>query len=73
MTDAHCAQVPDAKALTIQLLGKEDLTLDDAYGDDEKMHASWVASFALTSATEGVGAQVKAPLLKRCVFFQLAT
>jgi paired amphipathic helix protein Sin3a len=52
-------------ALTIQLLGKEDLTLDDAYGSEEKMHASWVASYALTSSTEGVGAQVKAPLLKR--------
>ena len=41
------------------------MTLDDAYGSEEKMHSSWVASFALTSATEGVGAQVKAPLLKR--------
>ncbi|KAI5481648.1 paired amphipathic helix protein Sin3a [Pseudohyphozyma bogoriensis] len=53
------------KILTIQLLGKEDLTLDDSYGSEEKMHSSWVASFALTSSTEGVGAQVKAPLLKR--------
>lgn len=51
--------------MTVQLLGKEDLTLDDAYGSDEKMHASWVASYALTSATEGVGAHVRAPLLKR--------
>ncbi|KAK4050893.1 hypothetical protein OIO90_004869 [Microbotryomycetes sp. JL221] len=51
--------------MTIQLLGKEDLTLDDAYGSDEKRHVSWVASYALTSATEGVGAQVKAPFLKR--------
>lgn len=49
----------------MQLLGKEDLTLDDAYGSSAKMHSSWVASFALMSATEGVGAQVKAPLLKR--------
>ena len=58
-------QIPESMALTIQLLGKEDLTLDDAYGSEEKMHASWVSSYALTSSTEGVGAQVKAPLLKR--------
>lgn len=58
-------QIADASVVTVQLLGKEDLTLDDAYGSDEKMHASWVASYALTSATEGVGAHVKAPLLKR--------
>ncbi|KAK4705607.1 paired amphipathic helix protein Sin3a, partial [Phenoliferia sp. Uapishka_3] len=57
--------VPDVQALTIQLLGKEDLTLDDAHGSNGKMHSSWVASFALTSATEGIGAHVKAPLLKR--------
>ncbi|KAM0754488.1 hypothetical protein T439DRAFT_296832 [Meredithblackwellia eburnea MCA 4105] len=57
--------VSDVNALTVQLLGKEDLTLDDSYGSEEKMHASWVASYALTPATEGVGAQVKAPLLKR--------
>lgn len=63
----HNSKIPDENTTTIQLLGKEDLTLDDAYGSDEKMHASWLASYALTSATEGVGAQVKAPLLKRCV------
>ncbi|GAA5858256.1 hypothetical protein JCM1840_001116 [Sporobolomyces johnsonii] len=57
--------IPDAQALTIQLLGKEDLTLDDAYGSDAKMHQSWIASYALTSPSEGIGAQVKAPLLKR--------
>ncbi|KAK4053505.1 hypothetical protein OIV83_001673 [Microbotryomycetes sp. JL201] len=55
----------DHKTMTIQLLAKEDLTLDDAYGSDSKRHVSWVASYALTSATEGVGAQVKAPFLKR--------
>lgn len=60
-------QIPDSQALTIQLLGKDDLTLDDAYGSEAKMHASWVASYALTAATEGVGAHVKAPLLKRYV------
>lgn len=65
-------QIPEAKALTIQLLGKEDLTLDDAYGNEAKMHESWVASFALTSATEGIGAQVKVPLLKRFVRLALA-
>lgn len=46
-------------------MGKEDLTLDDAIESEGKMHSSWVASFALTAATEGIGAQVKAPLLKR--------
>lgn len=49
----------------MQLLGREDLTIDDCYGSKAKMHSSWVASFALMAATEGVGAQVKAPLLKR--------
>lgn len=67
----YAHQIPESKALTIQLLGKEDLTLDDAYGSEEKMHASWVASYALTSTTEGVGAKVKAPLLKRCLPFVL--
>ncbi|KAM0788552.1 hypothetical protein ACM66B_001678 [Microbotryomycetes sp. NB124-2] len=55
----------DHKTMTVQLLAKEDLTMDDAYGSDSKRHVSWVASYALTSATEGVGAQVKAPFLKR--------
>lgn len=62
-------QIPNAGALTVQFLHREDLTLDDAYGDEAKMHASWVASFALTSATEGIGAQVQAPLLKRLALF----
>ncbi|GJN87300.1 hypothetical protein Rhopal_000248-T1 [Rhodotorula paludigena] len=56
---------PDAQALTIQLLGKEDLTLDDAHASEAKLHQSWLASFMLTSPSEGIGAQVKAPLLKR--------
>lgn len=59
-------QIPASQALTIQLLGKEDLTMDDAYESEAKMHQSWLASFALTSPSEGIGAQVKAPLLKRC-------
>ncbi|GAA6061549.1 hypothetical protein JCM10212_001081, partial [Sporobolomyces blumeae] len=57
--------IPDAQALTIQLLAKEDLTLDEAYKSDEKLYQSWLASYALTSPSEGIGARVKAPLLKR--------
>ncbi|KPV76505.1 uncharacterized protein RHOBADRAFT_52502 [Rhodotorula graminis WP1] len=57
--------IPDDEALTIQLLGKEDLTLDDAHQSEAKLHQSWLASFQLTSPSEGIGAQVKAPLLKR--------
>ncbi len=57
--------VPDQKTISVQLLGKEDLTLDDAHADPRRLHSSWVASYALPSATEGVGAQVTAPVLKR--------
>ncbi|BGP23232.1 paired amphipathic helix protein Sin3a [Rhodotorula toruloides] len=67
-TDEHIYRIewiPASQALTIQLLGKEDLTMDDAYESEAKMHQSWLASFALTSPSEGIGAQVKAPLLKR--------
>lgn len=60
-------QIPGDEALTMQLLGKEDLTLGDAHDSEAKMHQSWLASFQLTSPSEGIGAQVKAPLLKRCV------
>ncbi|TNY18897.1 hypothetical protein DMC30DRAFT_354754 [Rhodotorula diobovata] len=59
--------IPGDEALTMQLLGKEDLTLGDAHDSEAKMHQSWLASFQLTSPSEGIGAQVKAPLLKRCV------
>lgn len=67
LTEFVCSQlkIPEEKTLTMQLLGKDDLTLDDAYGSEQKMHSSWVASYALMSATEGVGARVDAPLLKR--------
>ncbi|BGP01202.1 hypothetical protein NBRC10513v2_002153 [Rhodotorula toruloides] len=67
-TDEHIYRIewmPASQALTIQLLGKEDLTMDDAYESEAKMHQSWLASFALTTPSEGIGAQVKAPLLKR--------
>ncbi|GAA5824019.1 hypothetical protein JCM3770_004993, partial [Rhodotorula araucariae] len=57
--------IPAEEALTIQLLGKEDLTLDDAHSSEAKMHQSWLASFQLASPSEGIGALVKAPLLKR--------
>ncbi|SCZ98892.1 BZ3500_MvSof-1268-A1-R1_Chr3-1g05689 [Microbotryum saponariae] len=58
--------IPESQALTIQLLGREDLTLDDSDDPLEyQLHRSWIASYPLTSATEGVGAKVKAPLLKR--------
>ncbi|GAA5862618.1 hypothetical protein JCM3774_001079 [Rhodotorula dairenensis] len=57
--------IPSANALTIQLLGKEDLTLDDAHGSEVKLHQSWLASYVLVSPSEGIGAPVKAPLLKR--------
>ncbi|BGP46609.1 hypothetical protein JCM10450v2_002456 [Rhodotorula kratochvilovae] len=57
--------IPAEEALTIQLLGKEDLTLDDAHSSEAKMHQSWLASFQLTSPSEGIGALAKAPLLKR--------
>lgn len=57
--------IPSASAMTIQLLGKEDLTLDDAFGSEAKLHQSWLASYVLVSPSEGIGAPVKAPLLKR--------
>ncbi|GAA5976417.1 hypothetical protein JCM10908_005492 [Rhodotorula pacifica] len=57
--------IPSANAMTIQLLGKEDLTLDDAHGSETKLHQSWLASYVLVSPSEGIGAPVKAPLLKR--------
>lgn len=63
-------QIPSASAMTIQLLGKEDLTLDDAFGSEAKLHQSWLASYVLVSPSEGIGAPVKAPLLKRCVAFR---
>ena len=51
--------------MTIQLLNKEDLTLDDSYASESKMLKSWIASYSLTSPTEGIGAHVDAPLLSR--------
>ncbi|GAA5907361.1 hypothetical protein JCM6882_002816 [Rhodosporidiobolus microsporus] len=58
--------IPTEQALTIQLLAKHDPTLEGAYGSDpSKMHQAWLASYALASPSEGIGAQVKAPLLKR--------
>ena len=57
--------IPNVRTISVQLLGKEDLTLDDAHQSARRLHSSWVASYALPSATEGVGAQVTAPVLKR--------
>ncbi|GAA5991337.1 hypothetical protein JCM5350_006988 [Sporobolomyces pararoseus] len=57
--------VPESQVLSIQLLGKEDLTLDEANFSEERFYQSWIASYALTSPSEGIGARVKAPLLKR--------
>lgn len=67
------SQIPNAQALTIQLLGKEDLTLDDAHGSEVKLHQSWLASYVLVSPSEGIGAPVKAPLLKRSVHIAACT
>ncbi|GAA6028090.1 hypothetical protein JCM8097_001866 [Rhodosporidiobolus ruineniae] len=60
--------IPTSSALTVQLLAKEDQTLDDDASfatDPKRLHQAWLASFALTSPSEGIGAQVKAPLLRR--------
>jgi paired amphipathic helix protein Sin3a len=57
--------MPDNQVLSIQLLGKEDLTLDEANFSEERLYQSWIASYALTSPSEGIGARVHAPLLKR--------
>ncbi|SCV74211.1 BQ2448_6643 [Microbotryum intermedium] len=69
LADPHVerfAQIPESQVLTIQLLGREDLTLDESKDPlEDQLHRSWIASYPLTSATEGVGAKVKAPLLKR--------
>lgn len=57
--------LPEQQTMTIQLLRREDLTMDDAVGSPDKTFQSYLASYALTSATEGIGSEVKAPLLKR--------
>ncbi|GAA5841758.1 hypothetical protein JCM3766R1_005173 [Sporobolomyces carnicolor] len=57
--------VPDAQVLSVQLLGREDLTLDEANVSKERLYQSWIASYALTPPSEGIGAHVHAPLLKR--------
>ncbi|GAA5916036.1 uncharacterized protein JCM6883_001977 [Sporobolomyces salmoneus] len=57
--------IPNAQVLSVQLLGKEDLTLDEANFSEERLYQSWIASYALTSPSEGIGARVQAPLLKR--------
>lgn len=58
-------QVANSQVLSIQLLGKGDFTLDEANLSPERLYQSWIASYALTSPSETVGAQVKAPLLRR--------
>ncbi|CDZ97936.1 Histone deacetylase complex, SIN3 component [Phaffia rhodozyma] len=56
--------VDGSKSLLIQLLGKDDLTLDDAITAEQKWKA-YLASFILTHPTEGLPARVKQPFLKR--------
>lgn len=59
------AQIPAHSALTIQLLGPDDMTLDDAF-DGADSWEYYRASYVLTNPTEGIGAGVVAPLLRRC-------
>ncbi|GAA6009510.1 hypothetical protein JCM11491_003584 [Sporobolomyces phaffii] len=57
--------MPESQVLSIQLLRKDDFTLDEANVSEERLYQSWIASYALTAPSEGIGARVRAPLLKR--------
>jgi histone deacetylase complex regulatory component SIN3 len=66
VVDLLC-QFPDGRVLGIQLLGKSDLTIDDNFKTPQERFDYYLASYTLSSPTEGVGQEVKAPLLRRCV------
>lgn len=54
----------------MQLLGASDLTLDTT-ASPRSHFDYYVSSYILQAPTEGVGAEVKAPMLKRCVDIRL--
>ena len=60
-------QVPNSNVLTIQLLAGEDLTIDDGTVPQDRQWSYYLDSFVLEQPTEGVGSEVRAPLLHRSV------
>lgn len=57
--------IPSAKALGIQLLAPDELTLDDALEQENGEWKYYIDSYALDQATEGLAADAHAPLLQR--------
>ncbi|ORY28618.1 hypothetical protein BCR39DRAFT_534412 [Naematelia encephala] len=56
--------LPSSESITIQLLGREDLTVDDAETQQEKWR-QYIDSYTLTHPTEGLPHRVDEPFLKR--------
>lgn len=57
-------KIPSHQALTMQLLGPSDMTLDTTASPRTDFDY-YVSSYVLSAPTEGIGAKVSAPLLKR--------
>lgn len=60
------SQIPSHQALTMQLLGPNDSTLDVEASPQTNMDY-YVSSYVLNAPTEGLEAKVEAPFLKRYV------
>ena len=57
--------IPPAKALSIQLLSPDELTLDDPVLSNDARWTYYVDTFTLNQPTEGLSEPVHAPLLSR--------
>ena len=57
--------IPSAKALSIQLLSPDELTIDDPVLTEEARWKHYVDTFTLNQPTEGLTEAVHAPLLSR--------
>ncbi|WVR05681.1 hypothetical protein IAU60_002703 [Kwoniella sp. DSM 27419] len=60
------AYIPGKEVVAVQLLGKEDLTIDDAQNEHENWR-QYIESYVLTHPTEGLAHRVDPPLLQRNV------
>lgn len=57
--------IPSAKALTIQLLSPDEITIDDPLMSSDARWQYYVNTFTLNQPTEGLSEPVHAPLLSR--------
>lgn len=56
--------IPAKHVLTMQVLNKDDLTLDDAISSEEKW-SYYIDSYVLLAPTEGVSSDTRTPFLRR--------